>query len=122
MDSVAAHVRSVIEDPAVEVRPTGRARKDPSPVSDVDGAAFEVLHRSIREVFPETLVIPMLTLGGTDARHYVGISDQAYRFVPLLITPENRDSIHGTNERITVRNYVEIVQFYAQIIRNAAGP
>ena len=86
MDSVVAHVRAVIDDPAVEVRPAGRARKDPSPISDTDGAAFEVLHRSIREVFPEARVVPLLTLGGTDARHYLGFSDQAYRFAPLRIS------------------------------------
>ena len=121
LDAVVAHVRRVIDDPAVEVRPAGRTRRNPSPVSDVDSPSFEVIHQSIREVFPETLVVPSLVLGGTDYRHYGDVSDQVYRFGPVRINPENLETAHGTNERISVDNYVEMIQFYGQLIRNAAG-
>jgi carboxypeptidase PM20D1 len=121
LDSVVAHVRRVIGDSTVDVRPAGRTRRDPSPVSDVDALGFEVIHQSIREVFPNTLVVPGLVLGGTDSRHYAGVSDQVYRFGPIRINPENLDTGHGTNERISVDNYVEMIKFYGQLIRNAAG-
>jgi carboxypeptidase PM20D1 len=121
LDSVMAHVRRVIDDPSVEVRPSGRTRRNPSPVSDVDAPGFEVIHQSIREVFPETLVVPGLVLGGTDSRHYAGVSDQVYRFAPYRMNRENLETGHGTNERISVDNYVEMIQFYGQLIRNAAG-
>ena len=32
--------------------------------------------------------------------------------------PEDLSRFHGTNERISVANYVEAIQFYHQLLRN----
>ena len=118
--SVMEHVRRTIDDPRVQMRTLVREISEPSPISDTDVPSFEVLQRTIHQVFPEVLVAPGLVLAATDSRHYAGLSGNVYRFSPMWAGPEDIDRIHGTNERISVENYEQIVRFYVQLIHNSA--
>jgi len=104
-------------DLRVELRPDSR---EPSPVSDVESGSFATVAATIREVFPGTVVAPALVLGGTDSRHFVPLSENVYRFVPLRVGPDDLGRIHGTDERISLENLEQMVQFYVQLIRNSA--
>jgi carboxypeptidase PM20D1 len=120
-DSVAAvvrRVRELIADSLVQVRPLGEGR-EASPVSRTDNAAFAALHRTIKGVFPQVLVAPYTVLGATDARTYAPLCPQAtYRFMPALVNQAAIESIHGTNERLGVANYQQVIRFYAALIQN----
>lgn len=118
VDYVIARVKKVIADPRISVEVKGIAC-EASNISDVHGPAFQVLERTIKELFPETVIAPFLVLGGTDARHYQDVSDSQLRFVPLRSAPEDTERAHGTNERISVTNYREIIVFYEKMIRNS---
>ncbi|HVR69657.1 MAG TPA: M20 family peptidase [Vicinamibacteria bacterium] len=123
-DSVAAvrqHVRDVVNDPAVVVTVLDPAT-EPSPVSPTDSAAWMVLQRTTRQVFPDAVVAPYLVTGGTDARHFSGLTPNVYRFTPTRMTLPDLTRVHGTNERVSVSNYAEAVQFYAQLLRNVGVP
>jgi carboxypeptidase PM20D1 len=118
-NGVIEHVRRTINNPKVEVKQLRRAW-EASPLSDTGSPSFETLQRTIRQVFPDVVVAPSLTLGGTDSKHYASLSDATYRFLPLWVKEEDKDikRIHGTNERVAVDNYIKIIRFYAQLIRN----
>jgi carboxypeptidase PM20D1 len=77
--------------------------------------------RTIREIFPETVVAPGLMIDATDSRHFIGIADNIFRFSPVRATPQDLTRFHGTNERISIENYAEMIRFYRRLIRNAAG-
>lgn len=117
-DSVEARVRSVIADPAVEIvrRPMGG---EPSPLSDPEKPGFRLLQRSLAQVAPEVIVTPYLTVGATDARAYVGLSDQVFRFGAIRLKPEDLDRLHGVDERIAIADYARQIRLYAQLIRAA---
>src|SRR3990172_7532473 len=115
--AVVDHVRRVIDDPRIAIRQL--QGNEPSPVSDAAAPSFGALAASIRQVFPEVIVAPGLTVAGTDTKHYVSISDAAYRFLPLRLGPEDLPRIHGTDERIAVDNYAEIAAFYLQLLRDS---
>ena len=122
-DSVAGvleHVREVVDDPRVEARALGFA-SEPSPVSSTESEAWRVLQRSIRQVFPDAVVAPYLVVGATDARYFHGLSESVYRFLPLRMTGEDLERMHGTDERVGVADYARAVRFYAQLLRNGAG-
>lgn len=122
IDDVVQHVRRSVTDERVRVELSSRSTaRNPSPVSPVDGEGFEILQRTIGEVFPGVLVAPFLVLGGTDARHYQMISDNLYRFGPFAFTSDARRRVHGTNERMGVEALGDAVRFYIQLIRNTAG-
>jgi carboxypeptidase PM20D1 len=115
VDTVLEHVRSTVDDPAVEVRPLGSG-DDPSALSDPDAPAFTRIATAIRSTFPGTLVTPFLSLGATDARYYTVISPNVYRFVPMRMRAEDLARIHGTNERIAVKDYVGMIRFYIDLL------
>ena len=121
-DSVGAvvrRVREIINDPQIRLKTLGEGR-DASPVSGTDNAAFAVLHRTIKSVFPQALVAPYVVVGATDARAYASLCPRAtYRFMPVLLDQAAIESLHGTNERLRPAAYQQLIRFYAALIRNA---
>jgi carboxypeptidase PM20D1 len=118
IDDVVAHVRAAVDDPRVEV--AARPGANPaSPVSDVAAPAFARIQTTIRQVYPDAVVAPYLVVGATDGRHYAGLTPNVYRFLPIAVPKPELSKFHGTNESISVENYVRCVQFYAQFIRNS---
>lgn len=117
--SVAERVKEVIDDERITVKNYGSSPPSaPSPLSDPEAAPFVQLNRSIRSVFPEAIVAPNLMLGATDARSYRAICPNIYRFMPVRMTDETLKMPHGTNERIAVSDYANMVKFYVTLIRN----
>lgn len=117
---VRDRVRGMLKDPRVEVRFRSEGR-DPSAVSPTDTPSFELLQRTIREVFPGTIVAPALVLGGTDARSYGAVTKELYRFEPFHFDASDLKRPHGIDERLSVSNYAEGVRFQVRLIENAAG-
>ncbi len=119
-DDVLEHVRKTVNDPRVKVR-TLLFGSNPSPVSDADSPQYHLLARTIRSLYPETIVTPYLVVGATDSRHFTTISRQIFRFLPIELTQEDFHRFHGLNERIGVENYRKVVRFYAQLLMEAAS-
>ncbi|HEX4496416.1 MAG TPA: M20 family peptidase [Thermoanaerobaculia bacterium] len=114
---VLQHVRDVV-GPGIRVRPTGSANIEASLESDVRAPEFGVLQRTLAETIPQVLVAPNLLSGSTDSKHYQALSPNIYRFVPMRLRVTDLKRIHGTDERLGIENYGEIVRFYAQLLRN----
>ncbi|MCA1803519.1 MAG: M20 family peptidase [Rhodothermaceae bacterium] len=115
MESVVRHVERSIDDPLVVVEPMG-AFSPASPVSDTETPAFDLLHRSIKGFYPQAYIAPYLVMGATDARHFTGISDQVFRFMPVQIHNDDLVRLHGTNERVSVQGYARSIAFYRHLI------
>lgn len=95
---------------------------EPSPVSPTRSASYQLINRTVRSLFPGTLVAPGLMIAATDSRHFTAVSDHIYRFSPVRAKPEDLSRFHGTNERISVANLGELVRFYHQLLRNLNAP
>jgi carboxypeptidase PM20D1 len=119
VEGVIDRVERIVGSPDLRVDLRAGAR-EPSPISDTGSESFAIVARTIREVFPGTVVAPALVLGGTDSRHFTRLSENVYRFVPLRVGPDDLGRIHGTDERISMENLEQMVQFYVQLIRNSA--
>lgn len=92
--------------------------QDPSGVSDYRSEAFQKFGMTIKQVFPEVLVAPYLTIGATDARHFDGLSPNIYRFLPNLIDDTDLARMHGLNERISVDAMEKNILFYQAFLVN----
>jgi len=103
---------------AEEVKPAAINGWEASPVSPADSQDFALLELTIRQIFPEALVAPFLMMGTTDSRHYSGLTENIFRFMPVLVRDTEIDRIHCINERISVENCGRMVRFYIQWIRN----
>jgi carboxypeptidase PM20D1 len=118
MQSVTDRVKTVINDPRVVIQPAPVFANDPSPVSSTAAASFKVLTRTVREVMPDVVVAPMISIGGTDCIHYIGLSPNIYRFLPERLYGNDLDMLHGMNERISIANYGEMINYYILLVRN----
>lgn len=116
---VTEHVRRTVADPRVSVRPL-RFQSEPSPVSPTESEHFQLLARTIRQVVPGAVVTPWLVVGGTDSRHFATLTPAIYRVGVHRLGPDDVKRVHGTDERISVENYGEVVRFYIQLLQNAA--
>jgi carboxypeptidase PM20D1 len=93
---------------------------DASKVAPTDSAQYALINRTIREVFPGTLVAPGLMIGGTDSIHFGEISDHIFKFSPVRARPEDLPRFHGTNERIAINNFAELIRFYHRLLTQGA--
>eukprot|EP01041_Mallomonas_annulata_P023685 gene23685-44253_t len=87
-----------------------------SKVTPIDSAQYALINRTIREVFPGTLVAPGLMIGGSDSIHFGEISDHIFKFSPVRAGPQDLPRFHGTNERIAISNYVELIRCYHRLL------
>lgn len=121
VESVVEHVHKTVNDPRIVVEALPGFASEPSPISGVETFGYNAIEESIRTVFPEVLVAPGLVLGAVDLRHFVGLSDNLYRFSPIWLEPHDLDRLHGLNERISVDHYGRVVEFYYVLIKKSAS-
>jgi len=118
-ESVIAHVKRAIADPRIEVQPISAAA-EASSVSSSTADAYRLIERTVREVFPDSLVAPGLVLAGTDSRHFESIAEQTYRFMPIRFKSEDLTRVHGTDERISIDQLADMVRFYHRLLEQSA--
>lgn len=115
VDRTVARLRRVIRDKHVEVEIVERS--EPSEVSPADSQQFALLSEAIGASYPDALVVPCVMLAASDARTFTPISDHVYRFSPFALTREQRQSIHGADERLSVDSLGRGVHFYREVLR-----
>ncbi|MBQ7015323.1 MAG: M20/M25/M40 family metallo-hydrolase [Clostridia bacterium] len=91
---------------------------NPSRISLTEGAAWDKVSAAVANTWPDCIVSPYLMVQCSDSRHYGRISDKVYRFSALAMTPEERKTIHGNNERIRLESINKAVEFYIRLIKN----
>ncbi len=120
IERVVAHARRVIHDDGIQVEVAPGAT-EASAVAARDSASYQLINRTVRELFPGVLVAPGLMIGATDSRHLAAIADAVYKFSPVRARSEDLPRFHGTDERIATANYVDLIRYYHRLIRRAAG-
>ena len=119
-EKIVNHLIKVIDDERVSVIPLGNSKK-PANVSAIDNPAFETLSSTIKESFENTYVAPTLMLASSDSYHYAEVSENVYRFAPYQLNSEDLDRLHSDNERITIENYKNMINFYYRLLKNFQG-
>lgn len=114
---VINHIKEVMDDDRIKITELDDLRQ-PAPVSPVDALGFDIIHRTIRQVYPEALVAPTMMIAASDGRKYLGVSRNIYNFAPIIVTSEDLARTHGLNERNKIEYYLRGIGFYYQLIRN----
>ncbi|XP_034552591.1 N-fatty-acyl-amino acid synthase/hydrolase PM20D1.2-like [Notolabrus celidotus] len=93
---------------------------DPLPVSSSDEKSFgfQIIKKTVLDMFPTVTVAPGICVGNTDSRHFKDLTNDIYRFAPIWFKPGDPQRFHGINERISKKNYEEFVVFYFHLIQN----
>ncbi len=117
-EAVIAYVKKVIRDPRVNIKiDEANGGWDASLVSPLDTPAFRSLELVTRQVFNNVAVAPFVFLAATDSRHYQPICKNIFKFSPFMLTTEEQQGMHGINERIKQKTFVDMIAFYARIMR-----
>ncbi len=117
VEDIRQHIIDVVADDRITLSTVSNVN-EPSAISTIDSEAYRNIERTIRQILPNAIVSPGLVGGGTDAKHWEGIAENAYRFFPIRISESNRTGFHGINEHIAVENYKETIRYYHQLIVN----
>ena len=83
-----------------------------SPVGNHENSVFSHLKTTTQQVFGDVVVLPGLTVGGTDSAHNAGLTNDSYRFLPFVATSEDVGLLHAKDERISVENLKRATEFY----------
>jgi carboxypeptidase PM20D1 len=118
--SVTEHVRGTIRNDRISIEPFP-GNTDPPPVTPSSGPNYQMLNRTIREVFPDVVVAPGLMVAASDSRHYADIADNIFRFSPVRANTDDLKRFHGTNERLSIEGYADMIRFYRRLLENSAG-
>lgn len=120
-ESVIAYVKSIVADDRVKVTPKP-GNTNPPPVTSTASPSYQAVNRTIREIFPDVLVVPGLMVAATDSRNYLDVTHSIFRFSPVRATAEDLKRFHGTDERLSVKNYADMIRFYRRLMQNTASP
>jgi carboxypeptidase PM20D1 len=118
-ESLLSHCREAISaaDPESPVRLRFLQANDPSGIARTDGVGYAVLKTALGEFYPRVMAVPSLTAGATDAHQYERICDTCLRCSPFMVEKElARSGVHGTDEHIPVRSYLQGIRVLMRIM------
>jgi len=118
VDGVVERARKIVADDRVKITQLGG--REATRMSYVDGEGYRLIAETTRDVFGDIPVAPTLTVQGTDGRHYYGVANDVYRYMPFVFRPDDLKRIHGTNESIGIRALARQVTFYKVLIQKAS--
>ncbi len=118
VESVLAHVKSVVDDPRIHIEKLERGAHDPPPLAPLD-ENYRRIERAIERAFPRAVISPALVVGATDGRHYQPLAKGVYRFAPFVITQSDLARLHGIDERVNIENLISAVRCYMELMRQA---
>ncbi len=92
------------------------ARQEYHAPADPTLPAFGLVADCIREIFPDSPVVPYILPAGTDARTLTDVCKCVVRFAPIRMSKEQLGSIHSRNENIDVSALGSCVAFYRRLL------
>jgi carboxypeptidase PM20D1 len=94
--------------------------REASPISSTTSTSYALIAALSRSILPDAPVAPGLVIAGTDSRHYTDVSENVYRFQPIVFSNEDLEMPHGLNERLTVENLERMIRFYVGLMEAGA--
>jgi acetylornithine deacetylase/succinyl-diaminopimelate desuccinylase-like protein len=109
-------VRERIGDERVSVELLSPDHGEPEAVP-WDTELFRTITSVVKGAMEDAVVVPGMTIGGTDNRFLRERGIPAYGFIPCLLSPEERRGFHGNDEFLTVENLNLGCELMYEIVR-----
>jgi acetylornithine deacetylase/succinyl-diaminopimelate desuccinylase-like protein len=121
MPKLIETLKALVDDPAIDIVPTGFGTRPSPPPSSLQSDLFRALEGAQAKVFPGTATLPVLLTGATDSAQLRAKGVQAYG-LGSVVSDRERGAIHGNDERLSVEGLGKFVQFiYAAVTSVAAA-
>lgn len=99
-DAFIKELRNIIHDPDIDIE---TLQFHAPSESSSKNRFMEVIRKVIAKNHPDVPFYPILGAGFTDSRFFREKGAIAYGFIPCLFTQEEIDTMHGINERISLK-------------------
>jgi acetylornithine deacetylase/succinyl-diaminopimelate desuccinylase-like protein len=96
-----AQLKQIVGENGVEYELIHTAAPTESPL---ETELYQVMSGAVRSEIPGALLVPYLSPGGTDSRYFRTRGITAYGFMPVIISEDELQTMHGTDERISLDN------------------
>lgn len=96
-------VKERIDDPRIEVE-LYQHKQGETVAVDWDTELFRTIQSVMKEAIEHAVVVPAMTIGGTDNRFLRERGIPAYGFMPCILSAPERAGFHGNNEFLTIDN------------------
>ena len=120
IESVMEYIQKITNDPRIQLTLKKQCH-NPSRITPSSGKAWQALSNTIKENWPEIVIAPLVAPGTTDSRHYSSLSKNILRFIPVTVTNESKEQVHGINERISINEYNKSILFYMGLIKRVSA-
>ena len=111
---VTEQVKQKINDERVKISNANSFLAEASAVTPTHSFAFKKVNETIRKTSANTLVAPLLLIGGTDSRHFGEVSTGIIKFSPMV----DPIGFHGIDERVSLESYRTAIWFYEQLLED----
>ena len=119
-DDWMRQVQACIGDDRVQVSLYSPDQGEPAAVP-WDTELFRTINAVVHEAMEDAVVVPGMTIGGTDNRFLREKGIPAYGFIPCLLSSEERRGFHGNDEFLTIDNLNMGCELMYEIVRRMAG-
>jgi acetylornithine deacetylase/succinyl-diaminopimelate desuccinylase-like protein len=119
INAMAATLRRLIDDPAVQLVSPGGGRVG-SPASGIQTDMFRALETAQRRLFPEAATLPVLLTGATNMAPLRARGVHAYGLGPPTSIEEST-RVHGNDERISLAGVRQFVEFVYHAVTSVAA-
>jgi acetylornithine deacetylase/succinyl-diaminopimelate desuccinylase-like protein len=109
-------VREQVADDRITLELVSPDQAEPQAVP-WDTELFRTIEAVLHESMEDAVVVPAMTVGGTDNRFLRARGIPAYGFIPCLLSAEERAGFHGNNEFLTVENLNMGCELMYEIVR-----
>jgi acetylornithine deacetylase/succinyl-diaminopimelate desuccinylase-like protein len=113
-EEVQAEIARVLADPQISV--LIERRREGSRAPELTRAIMTPVERAAARLWPDTPIIPTMTVGATDGRFLNNAGIPTYGMSGMFATPGETNA-HGLNEKIRVRSLYEGRDFLDSIVR-----
>jgi len=114
-DDLLVELASVIEDALVDLE---LVKSSVGTESTVDSPLFAAIQAAVKSERPEAIVVPYLTSGGTDCKHFRPRGVVAYGHIPFEIDDKEAEGIHGIDERVSLENLERALRIVMKTVLN----
>lgn len=115
IDRWVARVRSIIDDPAIRVEVI---LNFPPATSSTDTPLFASIKKAVDRLYPGAGVVQTVDAGFTDSHFFRDKGIVSYGFEPFADTLEDDERVHGDNERIPIKNYLDGLHLFWNIVHD----
>ena len=114
VQQVIEHIDRICKGYDVEIKTI--SSREASSISPSNTRGFQVMQKLINQLYPDAIVTPYITIGGTDAYKYQIVSNHIYRLMPILLNTYEQRSMHNENEHISIANYGRMIWYFKQLM------